>query len=227
MNICAENVPLTDTRLLRILLVDDHDLVRQGLRSILDTRPGWAVCGEGTTGNEAVALAQQLRPNVVVMDIHMPGMDGLQATQEILAINPQTEILILTLDETEEVVRAATAAGARGIVMKSDAARELIAAVAALARHEPFYATKASHIMVQSMAHPSGASPVDHAGPTKRERDVVILVAEGRSNKEIGAALSISAKTVETHRRNVMHKLGLKSTAELVRYAVRDGLIQP
>ena len=227
MNICAENVPLTDTRLLRILLVDDHDLVRQGLRSILDTRPGWAVCGEGTTGNEAVALAQQLRPNIVVMDIHMPGMDGLQATQEILAINPQTEILILTLDETEEVVRAATAAGARGIVMKSDAARELIAAVTALARHEPFYATKASHIMVQSMAHPLGASPVDHTGPTKRERAVVILVAEGRSNKEIGVALSISAKTVETHRRNVMHKLGLKSTAELVRYAVRDGLIQP
>ena len=111
--------------------------------------------------------------------------------------------------------------------MKSDAARELVSAVAALARHEPFYAPKASHILIQSMAHPADASPVDHSGPTKRERDVVILVAEGRSNKEIGAALNISAKTVESHRRNVMHKLGLKSTAELVRYAVRDGLVQP
>jgi DNA-binding NarL/FixJ family response regulator len=227
MSISAENTQSISTCLLRILVVDDHDLVRQGLRSMLDTRPGWKVCGEGATGHEAIALAQQLRPDVVVMDIHMPGMDGLQATREILADNPQTEILILTLDETEEVVRAVTLAGAKGIVMKSDAARELVAAVAALAQHEPFYATKATHIMGQSMAHPLDTSPVDHAMLTKRERDVVISVAEGHSNKEIGAALSISAKTVESHRRNVMHKLGLKSAAELVRYAVRIGLIQP
>ena len=227
MNVSAEKTQAVSTQLLRILVVDDHDLVRQGLRSMLDTQPGWAVCGEAGTGDEGVTLAQQLRPDIVVMDIHMPGMDGLQATREILAINPQIEVLILTLDETEEVMRAATAAGARGIVMKSDAARELVSAVAALARHEPFYAPKASHIMIQSMAHSPDASPIDHSGPTKRERDVVILVAEGRSNKEIGAALNISAKTVESHRRNVMHKLGLKSTAELVRYAVRDGLIRP
>jgi len=227
MNVSAEKTQALSTQLLRILVVDDHDLVRQGLRSMLDTQPGWAVCGEAGTGHEGVTLAQQLRPDIVVMDIHMPGMDGLQATREVLAINPQIEVLILTLDETEEVMRAATAAGARGIVMKSDAARELVSAVAALARHEPFYAPKASHIMIQSMAHPPAALPSEHSGPTKRERDVVILVAEGRSNKEIGAALNISAKTVESHRRNVMHKLGLKSTAELVRYAVRDGLVQP
>jgi DNA-binding NarL/FixJ family response regulator len=227
MSISAESTQSVGTGLLRILVVDDHDLVRQGLRSMLDTQTGWTICGEGATGHEAISLAQQLRPDVVVMDIHMPGMDGLQATREILADNPQAEILILTLDETEEVMRAVTAAGARGIVMKSDAARELVAAVAALARHEPFYATKATHIMGQSLAHPLGASPVDHAGLTKRERDVVKLVAEGHSNKEVGAALSISAKTVESHRRNVMHKLGLKSAAELVRYAVRIGLIQP
>jgi len=227
MNTSVENTQSISTLLLRILVVDDHDLVRHGLRSILDTHPGWSVCGEGTTGYEAVELAQQLRPDIIVMDIHMPGMDGLQASREILAVNPQIEILILTLDETETVMRAATAAGARGIITKSDAARELVTAVAALARREPFYATKASHIMVQSMAHPLGTSSVDRAGLTKRERDVVVLVAEGHSNKGIGTTLSISAKTVETHRRNVMHKLGLKSTAELVRYAVRDGLIQP
>jgi len=227
MNVSAENTQSTSTQLLRILLVDDHDLVRQGLRSMLDTQPGWAVCGEAGTGHEGVTLAQQLRPDIVVMDIHMPGMDGLQATREILAINPQIEVLILTLDETEEILRAATAAGARGIVMKSDAAHELVTAIAALARHEPFYATKASKIIVQSMAQPSGALPVNHPGPTKREREVVVLVAQGHSNKDIAAALNISAKTVESHRRNVMHKLGLKSTAELVRYAVRDGLIQP
>ncbi|HXI82640.1 MAG TPA: response regulator transcription factor [Verrucomicrobiae bacterium] len=226
MKVSAENTQEVSAQLLRILLVDDHDLVRQGLRSMLDTQPGWTICGEAATGLEAIELSQQLRPDVAVVDIHMPGMDGLQATREILAINPQIEVLILTLDETEEIVRGATAAGARGIVMKSDAAHELVTAVATLARHEPFYATKASKIIVQSMAHPLGAS-VDRAGLSKRERDVVILVAEGHSNKEIGAALSISAKTVESHRRNVMHKLGLKSTAELVRYAVRDGLIQP
>jgi DNA-binding NarL/FixJ family response regulator len=111
-------------------------------------------------------------------------------------------------------------------VMKSDAANELVTAITALARHEPFYTAKASSILVQSMAHPLGVLPMARPGLTKRERDVVILVAEGRSNKGIGDALSISAKTVESHRRNVMHKLGLKSTAELVRYAVRDGLIQ-
>jgi DNA-binding NarL/FixJ family response regulator len=227
MNVSAENTQSVGTQLLRILVVDDHDLVRQGLKSMLETQPGWTVCGEGVTGQEAVELAQQLRPDVVVMDIHMPGKDGLQASQEILAANPQTEILILTLDETETVVRAATEAGARGIVMKSDAARELVTAVGALALHKPFYATKASQIMVQSMARPLGASPDGHAGLTKRERDVVVLVAEGHSNKGIGTALNISSKTVESHRRNVMHKLGLKSTAELVRYAVRDGLVQP
>jgi DNA-binding NarL/FixJ family response regulator len=227
MSISAEQTQSVGADLLRILLIDDHDLVRQGLRTLLDARSGWVVCGEGTTGRQAVELARQLQPDVIVMDIHMPDMDGLAASREILAVNPQIEILILTLDETETVMRAATAAGARGVVMKSDAAHELVTAVAALARHEPFYATKASHIMVQSMAHPLGAPASEHAGPTKRERDVVILVAEGHSNKEIGTALNISAKTVETHRRNVMHKLGLKSTAELVRYAVRDGLIQP
>jgi DNA-binding NarL/FixJ family response regulator len=227
MNISAEKTQAVSAQLLRILVVDDHDLVRQGLRSMLSAQPGWTICGEAATGLEAIALSQQVRPDIAVIDIHMPGMDGLQATREILAINPQIEVLILTLDETEEILRAATAAGARGIVMKSDAAHELVTAIASLARHEPFYAPKASHIMIQSMAHPLGASPIEHSGPTKRERDVVILVAEGRSNKEIGAALNISAKTVESHRRNVMHKLGLKSTAELVRYAVRDGLVQP
>jgi DNA-binding NarL/FixJ family response regulator len=227
MHSSADETHAVVTHLLRILVADDHDLVRQGLRSLLGEQPGWTVCAEATNGHEAVALAKQLRPHVAVVDIHMPGMDGLQATREILAVSFHTEILILTLDESREVVQAATEAGARGIVMKSDAARDLVAAVAALARHEPFYTSKASQIIVENLARPLGAPPLDPAVLTKRERDVAILVAEGRSNKETATALSISAKTVESHRRNIMHKLGLKSAAELVRYAVRNSLVLP
>jgi len=193
---------------------------------MLETQPGWTICGQADTGQLAVDLVRELRPDVVVIDIHMPGMDGLQATREILSLNPETEVLILTLDESRSVIEAAMAAGARGVVMKSDAAQELVAAVAALARHEPFYTPKAARIIVQNMEQPKGALPTDPDVLTRRERDVVVLVAEGHSNKETAVALSISAKTVESHRRNIMHKLDLKSAAELVRYAVRNGLVQ-
>lgn len=226
MNTSTEVAPSISAQVLRIMVADDHDLVRQGLRFMLEARPGWLICGEATTGHEAVDLARQVRPDVAVIDIHMPGMDGLQATREILAINSQTEVLILTIDETKEVVEAATEAGARGVVMKSDAARDLVAAVAALGRHEAFYTPKVSQLIVQGLVHPLGGSSAHPAKLTERERDVVVLVAEGLGNKQVATALNICAKTVESHRRNIMLKLGLKSTAELVRYAVRDGLIQ-
>lgn len=208
-------------------MVDDHDLVLQGLRSILASQPGWVVCGEATTGQDAVRYAQELSPDVVVIDIHMPGMDGLQATREILAANSQIEVLILTIDEKWKVMQAAAEAGARGIVMKSDAARDLVAAISALPRHEPFFTSRASQIIVQGVVRPLGASTVTPATLTKREREVVVMVAQGHSSKAIAAALNISGKTVESHRHNIMHKLGLKSVAELVRYAVRDGLVPP
>jgi DNA-binding NarL/FixJ family response regulator len=225
MSISAEDTPSIGTHLLRILVADDHDLVRQGLRSMLEAQPGWTVCGEAATGSQAIDLAQQLRPDIVVADIHMPGMDGLQATQEILAANPQIEVLILTLDETKEVVQAATEAGARGVVMKSDAARDLVAAVTALTQHESFYAPRASQIMLRNDVHPLGISTAATAKLSARERDVVVSVAEGLGNKQVATALGISVKTVESHRRNIMRKLGLKSTADLVRYAVRNGFI--
>ena len=138
MNTSTKVPQSISAQVLRIMVADDHDLVRQGLRSMLEAQPGWTVCGEATTGREAVDLVQQLRPEVAVIDIHMPNMDGLQATREIMAANPQTEVLILTVDETKEIVQAAGEAGARGIVMKSDAALDLVAAVAALAQHESF-----------------------------------------------------------------------------------------
>jgi DNA-binding NarL/FixJ family response regulator len=226
MNSSTEVAQSIGTEVLRIMVVDDHDLVRQGLRSMLEAQPGWTVCGEATTGREAVDSVQQLRPDIVVIDVHMPNVDGLQATREILAANPQTEVLILTVDETKEIVQAAKEAGARGIVMKSDAALDLVAAVAALAQHQSFYTPKASQILLQNHVHPLGVTTAATARLSERERDVVVLVAEGHGNKQVATTLGISVKTVESHRRNIMNKLGLKSSADLVRYAVRDGLVQ-
>jgi DNA-binding NarL/FixJ family response regulator len=193
---------------------------------MLEAQPGWTVCGEATTGHEAVDLAQQLRPDVVVIDVHMPNVYSLQATREILAANPQTEVLILTVDETKEIVQAAREAGARGIVMKSDAALDLVSAVAALAQHESFYTPRASQILLQNHVHPFGVSTAATVRLSERERDVVVLVAEGFGNKQVGTTLGIGVKTVESHRHNIMRKLGLQSSADLVRYAVRDGLVQ-
>ncbi len=226
MDTSTEVAQSINIQALRIMVVDDYDLVRHGLRFLLEAQPGWMVCGEATTGREAVELAKQLRPEVVVMDVHLPDMDGLQATREILAANPKTEVLILTVDDTREMVQAARQVGARGIVMKSDGALDLVAAVAALAQHESFFTPKASQILQQHHAHPLGVSLPDTIQLSERERDVVVLVAEGLGNKQVGATLGISVKTVESHRRNIMRKLGLKSSADLVRYAVRDGLVR-
>ena len=226
MNTSTAVAQSTRTQVLRIMVVDDHDLVRRGLRSMLEAQPGWTVCGEATSGREAIDLVHQLQPDIVVIDVHMPNTDGLQATREILAANPQTEVLILTVDDTKEIIQAAKEAGARGIVMKSDAALDLVAAVAALAQHESFFTPKASQILLQHYVHPLGISTATAVQLSERERDVVVLVAEGLGNKQVGTTLGISVKTVESHRRNIMHKLGLKSSADLVRYAVRDGLVQ-
>ena len=227
----TESTTQAGPKALRILVADDHELVRKGLRTLLETRTGWTVCGEAATGTEAVEKARQLQPDVIVLDIHMPEMDGLQAAREILTAKPRTEILVLTLDESAELVRSICEAGAHGVVMKSDAAHDLVDAVSALARHEPFYTSKVSEIMLRTHARPLGSAPAEsdaaQAGLTDREREVVVLVAEGRSSKEIAIALNISVKTVESHRRNLMHKLHLRSVADLVRYAMRKGLVQP
>jgi len=216
---------------LRILVADDHALVRQGLRTLLEARPGWAVCGEAVTGREAIEKARQLQPDIIVLDIHMPETDGLQAARVIRAANPRSEILILTVDDSDEAVRNASSAGAHGIVMKADAADDLIIAVAALARHEPFYTSRVSGMVMRNSLRPLGTDPTQpDAAPaelTNRERDIVVGVAKGQSHKQIAAALNISPKTVESHRRNIMRKLGLKSAATLVRYAMHHGLVRP
>ena len=216
---------------LRILVADDHALVRQGLRTLLEARPGWVVCGETATGRGAIEKARELEPDIIVLDIHMPEMDGLQAARVIRAANPRSEILILTVDDSDEVVRSASEAGAHGIVMKSEAADDLIIAVSALTRNEPFYTSRASGRTMRDSLRALGTNPTQPdtapAALTNREREVVVGVAKGQSHKQIAAALSISPKTVESHRRNIMRKLGLKSAAKLVRYAMHHGLVRP
>lgn len=226
MKVPVENATPVVPRTLRILIADDHELVRKGLRSLLQAQSEWSICAEAMNGAEAVEKVRRLRPDIVVLDIHMPVMDGLEAAGEILRVRPETRVLILTVDESAETTRCASEVGAHGIVMKSDAARDLIAAVSALSRRESFYTAKVSGIMSATPArHLGSPTDADDNKLTKRERDVVVLVAKGYSSKEIAAMLNISASTVAAHRANLMHKLGLQSKAELVRFAIRSGLV--
>jgi DNA-binding NarL/FixJ family response regulator len=210
---------------LRILVADDHDVVRRGLRALLEAEPGWQVVAEAVNGREAVDKTRRLKPDIAIIDITMPGLNGLEATREILKAAPRTEVLILTMHESEQVVREVVAAGAQGYVLKSDAASDLIAAVKSLRQHKPFLTSRVTGMVIESYRH-DGAARGTPVCLTPRERQVVQLLAEGKSNKEVGSALRISAKTVETHRTNVMRKLRLHSVADLVRYAIRNHIVE-
>jgi DNA-binding NarL/FixJ family response regulator len=210
----------------RILVADDHEVVRQGLRRLLEARPGWEICGEAATGREAVEKAKQLKPDIVVLDYSMPGLNGTEAARQIIEKVPRTEVLILTMHGSEQLIRAALEAGARGYVLKSDASRDLISAVHALIEHKPFLSSSASGAVLDKYLK-IPQEPASQQALTPREREIVQLVAEGRSNKEIAVTLKISTKTVEAHRANMMHKLGLSSVSELVRFAIRNKIIEP
>jgi len=215
---------------LRILLVDDHDIVRQGLRAIIENQPGWEVVGEASTGREAVAMAKQMGPDVVVLDVAMPDLNGLEATCQILDAIPESEVLILTMYDSDELVHDVLAAGARGYLLKSNAGAELVAAIDALSRHKPFLTLRISEMVLDGYRDSGGRSfeaPATRYRLTAREREIVQLLAEGKSNKEIAVALGISTRTAETHRGNVMRKLNVHSIGELVRYAIRNKIVQP
>jgi DNA-binding NarL/FixJ family response regulator len=214
---------------LRILIVDDHEIVRKGLKSLLESRTGWVVCGEAATGREAVAFAAQHRPDIVIMDIKMPGLNGLEATRQIRKILPKTEIVVLSLHYSDQLVREIVKAGARAYVLKSDASRDLLAAVEALANKRSFFTSGAAQFLIDGFRNPALAAqtPLMHKSLTAREREVVQLLAEGKSSKEVAVALSISVKTAETHRSNIMRKLDVHSVSELVRYAVKNNMIDP
>lgn len=209
------------------MLADDHEVVRGGLRTVIEAMPGWVVCGEASDGRSAVRMAEELKPDIVVMDMGMPELNGLDATRRIRKACPETEVLIFTGDTAEHLVQQVFEAGARSYVLKTEGQEHLDAALRALARHKPYFTTKVGEMLfVRFLEGKSGATTEEGEGRlTSREREVVQLVAEGRSNREMSAALGISVKTGETHRAAVMKKLKLKAFSELVRYAVRNRII--
>lgn len=214
---------------LRILVADDHEVVRQGMRALLEVRPEWEVCAEAANGREAVERAKQTKPDVVVMDISMPELNGLEATRQILKALPRTEVLILTLHESEQLIRRVVESGAHACVLKSDAGRSLVEGVAAVGQHKDFFSSKVATVVVESYlkgGKTTGRTNRNRDLLTPREREVVQLLAEEKSNKEIAATLRLSVHTVETHRSNVMRKLGTHSLSGLIRYAVRNNIVQ-
>jgi DNA-binding NarL/FixJ family response regulator len=211
----------------RILVADDHQVVRTGLRTLLESKTGWQVCAEAANGREAVEKAGQLKPDVAVLDIGMPLLNGVEATRQIRKLSPQTEILILTMHDSELLIQEVLAAGAHGYILKDDADRNLVAAVDALRRHKPYLSSRVSEsVSNQAGGDATAFSPSSRNRLTPREREVLQLLAEGKSNKEVAAILEISVKTAETHRANIMLKLDFHSVTELVRYAVRNKIIQ-
>jgi|SRR5450432_906464 len=221
--------PRTGAKSLRILVVDDHDIIRRGLRQLLTARQGWEVCGESKTGREAVAMAQQLKPDMVVMDISMPDLNGLEAARRIHKELPKTGILILTMHFSDQLVREVVDSGARGYILKSDADKELVSAVEAISNRRTFFTSRASEMLLDGFSRlNSGAEPKLPLRNrlTSREREIVQLLAEGKSSKEVAVALGISVKTAETHRANIMRKLELHSVSELVRYAIKNQIIE-
>jgi DNA-binding NarL/FixJ family response regulator len=219
--------------MLRILIADDHELARRGIRALLESHPGWEVCAEAKDGRDAVELAASTRPHLVLLDIGMPNLNGLEAARQILAASPGIAILILTMHDSDNVVREVLRAGARGYVLKSDAGRDLVAAVEALQRQRTFFTTRVSQMVLDGFLDrekkdPAGEIPEESSTEllTSREREVIQLLAEGRTSKEVAVTLNLSVKTAETHRTNLMRKLGLHSVADLTRYAVRNGIVQ-
>jgi DNA-binding NarL/FixJ family response regulator len=214
---------------LRILVADDHDIIRRGLKQLLTAHSGWEVCAEAKTGREALTLAEQTKPDVVVMDLSMPDLNGLEAARRIRKALPRTEILVLTLHFSDQLVREIVEAGVRAYIMKSDADKDLVTAVEALANHRSFFTARAADILLDGFRRPNAtpdAQMMLRSRLTSREREIVQLLAEGKSSKEVAVALGISVKTAETHRANIMRKLELHSVSELVRYAVRNQIIE-
>jgi len=210
----------------RILLADDHMVVRRGLRALLETRPDFSVCAEAADGREAVELALQHTPDVVVLDISLPILNGVDATLQIRRSVPNTEILIFTMHDSENTIREVLYAGARGYLLKYEGDDQVIPAVEALSRHRTYFSSQVSETLLDTILQSSNAK--DRASLlTSREREIVQRIAEGGSNAKIALALGISVRTVETHRSASMRKLKVHSTAELVRYAMRNKLIQP
>ena len=213
---------------LRILIADDHGLVRRGARAVLCSQPGWRVVGEATNGPEAVEKAKQLKPDVAIVDIGMPQLDGIEVARQIREAIPDTKVLVLTMHESDQMIRRALDAGAQGYILKSDLTDSLPKAVKAVAEGKRFLTPKISEIVLEGFLnarsqHQRGKRAGDRTTP--REIEIIRLLAGGKSNKEIAAQLGITVRTVETHRAKIMLKLGFHSLAELIHYALRHGIV--
>jgi DNA-binding NarL/FixJ family response regulator len=213
---------------LRILLADDHALVRRGARGVLNSLQGWRVVGEATNGREAVEKAIKLKPDLAVVDIGMPELDGVDVTRQIREAVPDAKVLVLTMHESDQMVQRALDAGAHGYILKSDLTECLVKAVKAVSEGKRFLTPKVSEIVLEGFLKTKGHHQQGgHAGArtTPRELEIIRLLAHGKSNKEIAAELGIAVRTVETHRSKIMLKLGLHSLAELIHYALRQGIV--
>jgi DNA-binding NarL/FixJ family response regulator len=209
---------------LLILIADDHAVVRAGLRTLLESRTRWQVCAEAADGRDAVEKAAKHKPHIAILDIGMPLLNGVETARQIRKTSPTTEILILTMHESDDLVQQVVEAGARGYILKDEADRVLLDAVHALSKHKPFFSTRVSEAAVTS--DPADNARSSRSRLTPREREILQLLAEGKSNKEVASLLNISVNTAEAHRANIMLKLDVHSLAELVMYAIRNNIIQ-
>ena len=216
----------------RILLADDHEVVRAGLRALLEEQSGWEVVAEAVDGRDAVEKASKLRPDAVVIDIAMPSLNGLEAVRQIVKSVPNTKVLVLTMYDSDPLIQQVLQAGARGYLLKSDAGRDLVSAIEALRRNKTFFTPKVSQMVLEGYLDKNPKdkdkeleSEAESLRLTSRQREIVQLLAEGKSSKEVAAVLGLSVKTAETHRANIMRKLDCHSVTELVRYAIRNHII--
>jgi DNA-binding NarL/FixJ family response regulator len=210
---------------LRILIADDHEVVRQGVRTVLARRSKWKICGEAATGRDAIEKTRKLRPDLVLLDISMPDLDGLQAIPQILKASPNVQILVLTMHDSGEMATKVLAAGASGLVLKSDAGQDLVLAAQAIEKNTPFLSPAVTKIMLAQLVKTStpGPSPSEL---TSRELEILKHLAQGRANKDVAAALGISVKTAGAHRANIMRKLNLRTYGDLIHFAIRHKIVE-
>jgi DNA-binding NarL/FixJ family response regulator len=215
----------------RILVADDHDLIRRGLKALLESHHGWEICGEAHTGSEAVGKAQELKPDIAILDIGMPDLNGLETARKIRKASPRTEILVLSVHYSDQLIRETVETGVRGYIVKSDSDRDLVRAVEALANHKPFFTPRATEVMASTVNVTASSLAYNPEGAkdrlASREREVVRLLCEGKTSKEVAQHHGITVRTVETHRANITRKLEIHSVTELVRYAVRNHMVEP
>ena len=209
---------------MKILIADDHDIVRRGLRQLLTAQAGWEICAEARTGNEAVELAKRFEPQVAIMDISMPQLNGLEATRTICKLLPKTKVVILTMHFSDQLIAEVIKAGASGYVLKSDAGSELVAAVQSVTNSGSYFSAQVASTLVGPHSMPNSSALKKQLTP--REHEVVRLLANGKSSKEVAASLAISTRTAETHRAHVMSKLGLHTVSQLVLYAIKNHIVE-